>query len=225
MDTMHPKAAELLKAVEREFNKVSRPYTPVLGAFIGTMAVVLILSAYEISPWWSLLLLVPSFAVARRMQRATDKAVLLLPARIEQSALLDKLLLGPREVADIYQWTPWPWSSMFLGFKPNNLPGWIRVVARNVEWYLDEPRRYFRLLWVAQLLALVVPFLTNAPIFFLHGASFDAFEQYATLMGSFLLGVSVFYMIVAAEGARQLAAMRALRNLIKLRFEELPEGV
>jgi len=71
------------------------------------------------------------------------------------------------------------------------------------------------------LLALIGPFIINAPMYYTHGTTYQSFQQYFALICSFGLGVSIFQMFVAVENAKQLTAMRALRNCIQLRFVEV----
>lgn len=67
-----------------------------------------------------------------------------LQMRLPLSGILEKIAIGPQELAKIYDYTPWPWSLLILGPRPRHLRGWIKLVARNLDWYLAEPRLLVR---------------------------------------------------------------------------------
>lgn len=75
-----------------------------------------------------------------------------LQKRLSLSGILEKIAVGPQELAKIYDYTPWPWSLLILGPRPRHLRGWIRLVARNLDWYLAEPRLLIRFESVSYLL-------------------------------------------------------------------------
>jgi hypothetical protein len=67
-----------------------------------------------------------------------------LRARLPHSGLIELIALGPQELSNIYSYSPWPWSLIILGPRPRDLKGWIRLVARNLDWYLEEPKLLIR---------------------------------------------------------------------------------
>jgi hypothetical protein len=67
-----------------------------------------------------------------------------LHERLHHSGILERIAIGPQELAKIYDYTPWPWSLLILGPRPRHLRGWIKLVARNLDWYLAEPRLLVR---------------------------------------------------------------------------------
>jgi hypothetical protein len=64
--------------------------------------------------------------------------------RLPFSGIVEKIAIGPQELAKIYDHTLWPWSLLILGPHPRNLHGWILLVARNLDWYMAEPKLLVR---------------------------------------------------------------------------------
>jgi len=71
-----------------------------------------------------------------------------LADRLPQSSIIEKLAIGPPDLEQIYNHTPWPWSMIYLGSRPRRFRDWIKLLSRNLDWYLNEPRTLFRIAWI-----------------------------------------------------------------------------
>jgi len=67
--------------------------------------------------------------------------------QLRGSALIERMALGWESLPDIHRWTVYPWR-LTLGPRPATLKGMVRLVARNLDWYLREPRSLFRWHWL-----------------------------------------------------------------------------
>lgn len=86
-----------------------------------------------------------------------------LNLRLRQSGLIERLALGWEALPDIYRWTAFPFS-LLLGPRPTTLKAWVTLVARNLDWYVEEPRWLFRCHWLYPLLAfaaILIPHLAD----------------------------------------------------------------
>jgi hypothetical protein len=85
---------------------------------------------------------------------------------LRNSAVVEKLLLGERELAQIYDWTPWPWSLLYLGPRPRHPNRWLGLLAANLDWYIGEPRPLFRVSWALTTAYLVTVVVFDTSVFF-----------------------------------------------------------
>jgi len=208
---------KLLAVVEGEAQKLPPRLPPLLFAGISAFFVVEALRALNVSLWWSLAWL-PIIVIVERLLNGTAREYQhRLIARIDRSAVLEKLILGSSDLDEIYAWTPWPWSIVFLGFRPKRLNGWVKLVALNIEWYLREPRRYFRLRWA--VLAIASVYLVTYIVFPL---AYSPALPYANLATACVSGwvLSLLAMFVTLEQSNQRAAIVAMHQLLRLRFIE-----
>ncbi|MBN2082393.1 hypothetical protein JW859_09330 [bacterium] len=56
---------------------------------------------------------------------------------------------GPEEALKIFDYVPEPWHSVFLASKPKSIESIARLVALNLDWYLEPPRPLLRREWRA----------------------------------------------------------------------------
>lgn len=78
---------------------------------------------------------------------------------LRRSGLLEQLGLGPREVLRIYEHTPEPWRTIFLGQRPASLRGTARTLIRHLAWYLKPTERYIPRDWIPIAAILFWPIL------------------------------------------------------------------
>jgi hypothetical protein len=78
---------------------------------------------------------------------------------LRRSGLLEQLALGPREVLRIYEHTPEPWRTIFLGQRPATLRGTARTLIRHLAWYLKPTERYIPRDWLPIAAVLFWPIL------------------------------------------------------------------
>lgn len=219
--------ADLLQVVEPA--KRGALVFPVIQAF-GSLGIVVLATGFItlLTSWnWlvpAALALLTMLIANWRIERALWYLASTSKQRIEGSAILEKLLLDPRELESIYDWTPWPWSLVFLGPRPRNLKGWVRIVAVNIDWYTGEPHRLFRFWWVMTVAYLFtsIAFLCLS-VYGLHASrSLIAAspELVATCSLTFAL-VPYFYLLATAyNGRKAIIGLKALSAYLRERFAD-----
>lgn len=208
---------KLLAVVEGEARKLPGRLPPALYAISSVLFVAGAISSLGLSFWWSLVWLVIILAIERRLNRSAQEYRRQLMGRIDRSAVMEKLIIGADDLGEIYAWTPWPWSIMFLGFRPKGLAGWLKLVSRNIEWYLREPRRYFKVRWAAiavvtcySIAFIAIPLLYRPALAYIGLAAL-------CLIG---VGLSLLSMFVTIEQGNQWETIIAMHKLLRLRFIE-----
>ena len=67
--------------------------------------------------------------------------------QLAKSEVAQLLASGPDRAVAIYDHTP-AWAHLFLGPRPRNIRDTTRLVALNLDWYLDHPRPLLRQTWI-----------------------------------------------------------------------------
>lgn len=139
-----------------------------------------------------------------------------LAEHLRSSRIAEAIASGPLELAKIYDYAPWPWSLVILGYRPKNLRGWVRLVARNLDWYLAEPRLLIRLEWVAYILCwlVYVTFALQSIV-----APFAAHNVWNMMMIALVILLPSGFLWGVVEHRRMLGAM-LLRDHLRERFAE-----
>lgn len=189
-------------------------YFLIATAFLGML---LILSTQQVSSlvWlgpWLLALAAISWALEYDYRRYGSS----IGDQLRKSGVVEKILLGQRELAQIYDWTPRLWSLLYLGPRPRNFKGWLRLLVRNLDWYVSEPRPLFRVTWVFMTLytAAMIGFLALAGTSMVTG-------HFTGNPGSYLAFVSFALLSPVFHAQRKTSVgLGAFREFIRERFAE-----
>jgi hypothetical protein len=158
-------------------------------------------------------------------RRRLDTGLQAVQARIAGSGIIERLAIGPETLPDIYRYAALLWQP-FLGPPPTKLAHWLKLVAANLDWYLAEPRPWFRPVWLANagvvlpyLLAIIL-ILNRHQLNLLFGAAPpQAVMDPAWLVAILLMLSSVTLALwVGYDYARQGLVARALRLEIEQRL-------
>jgi hypothetical protein len=79
-----------------------------------------------------------------------------LKERMPLSGILERLAIGPPGLEIIYNYTPWPWSLIYLGARARRFRDWIKLLSRNLVWNINEPRTLFRIAWIGYPLGWLI---------------------------------------------------------------------
>lgn len=135
-------------------------------------------------------------------------------SKLSNSGLIARLALGYSELPRIHDYVTWPWN-YFVGAEPQSLRDWVRLVASQLDWYLDEPRRLLRMQWLANLLGYIVMGIMLAFMPVNLGITGGGPAAVFRIWASFQPIVMVFLLLGilgAFDNARRVANIRLLRG-------------
>lgn len=165
----------------------------------------------DIKAWIIVLWLIAFIVTAYFVMRDVHTYSLGIKANIGSSTVTTKLLLGDQEMAQIYEWTPWPWSLVFLGHPPRNLDRWVILLATNLDWYMAEPRRLFRWQWVGTVTYVALNLAILPAVFVVH--VFPGMVVYFGILPFCLL--SMF-----SNSCRRAVGLETMRDYLRERFAD-----
>ena len=187
------------------------------------------LSAYSGS-WMLVLGALPSLvflAIMRgRLKSLRDQYRGFAAYQLRESGLLENIMLGLDQLPDIYAAVHFPWQP-FLGPRPRTLLGSLKLLARNLDWYLDPVQPYARLSWKVHFAAVVaIP-----PLLYTIGQMVTqpwgravADDPALALLCLFMIpallfaGLSIILVLVLHDLLRQRVTLEELARLLRQRL-------
>ncbi|MBN2083523.1 hypothetical protein JW859_15115 [bacterium] len=161
------------------------------------------------------------------MLRCADSYRERIRGKIEGSGIVEKILLGPEQLEVIYRYVPWPWA-IFIGLRPRDIQGWTKLVARNLEWYLEEPKPLFRVEWVAVVVYLVISITYAVAMnFALHAVRSGSTTALPSgIIPTLIIGsLPIFFGLYQSHySQRMLTGVDELKAFIRERFADADEG-
>ena len=151
----------------------------------------------------------------------------LLREKIAKARVEQLLAAGPEEACRIYEFVREPWRTVFLGPKPKDIEGVTRLIALNLDWYLEPPRQLFRHEWslgLGALAGLIIALASSVSLLALHA--------YPATVPVWVGGFVTPYVAVLVLGLAALFAqdyerherhIGELRNYLREVFRDVPE--
>jgi hypothetical protein len=142
-----------------------------------------------------------------------------LRAKLEGSRIEQLLTAGPAEAASIHDYVRQPWRSIFLGHKPRDIEGITRLIALNLDWYLETPRPLLRKEWVINAIAAaiaVMGIVAFLALVFVMGDSFFTTYWGIPLNWIILIPVMVSTMTLSMpDTERHMLHVKALKDYLQ----------
>lgn len=160
-------------------------------------------------------------------RRRLDASLQAMQARLAASGIIERLAIGPETMPDIYRYTALIWRR-FLGPPPTKLAHWLKLVAANLDWFLAEPRPWFRPVWAANagvaipyLLAITIILCRNQLISLFGNPAPQAVIDPAWYVATGLMLTSVILALAVGYDCARLGLIaRALRLEVEQRIQD-----